>query len=859
MSQSNLPAPVGQPSAPAASSRPEIVEVEPALTLFEILARNKGKMIACAAVMLLLGAIYQLTADKVYQSTAEVFIEPNQYGESNSPLAPGGISAGLPSTHARIMESVPVLLRALETPAVAESQTMSEFEDSGRRLRHMQKEISVGYSKESEIVTVSFPSKVPEEAEAITRAIVNAYLHELRVEIDQPAAAEGVEAVDGPRGVMDDEMIASSLMKLSEQMTLAQVELEAAEIRVAEADQAAGNLATLSSLLAEAGLNAQVHGLAEIAYLKAELARLDQQLEGMPDAWGPSHKIRGPVQRQADALRYEVGNLTHNARHSMANLLKSNRVNASKRVDELSARIAQQQSLASQVAELPVKVYQWPYVPDKHIKPTGAKSMGIALVLGLGLGLVLTLRSEMKRPAAVGVSSSTSRSLDVRDTTPQAAGLNGSAPRALPNLMKGEDFAIDTGRGEPTPMLGVVPEVPAGSRLTSPNFDATASSIHQIRAVLQVQARSQDTKAYAFTSPRRGAGKTSVAIGVASSLAMSGTRTLVVDCDLAGRISRGQTGAPAPGSDNGNGVDPKQEKEDFFNGRNNGALDKNSGGDRFGPIDEDGSSAENPSLDNIVIEQGYVSEDDSQQLATNTTGAVGITGVLDGAALQDCVVEATVSGLWLLPAVNAQTRHIGKMSDAFIRDVMDQAKDHYDLVLFDTGPVPGSVEALLVTSQVDGVVLVVPQGEARSALDRTISYLKVVGATVTGTVFNRVAEAKKPEPSSPLNSSVGGATAAAAAAGETHRNGEPVNGDMLVELEKEQKETDDDGEYLAGDAPLGSGILAAAVFSDADSEYESQDWKLEETSGDFTGSVDELFGSVNGEKNDAAPNENGKA
>lgn len=847
MTQSNLPVPHRQAAAPPVSASPEIVAAEPALTLFEILLRNKAKMLICIFALLCLGVIYQLSTDKVFQSTAEIFIEKSKDGQPNSPLAPGGLSAGQPSTHARLIESVPVLLEALETPAVAESQTMANIQGQGAQLRHLKNKLSVGYSKESEVVTVSFMSTVPEDTKTVLDAVLAAYMAELQVEVGiAPNAQAAIPAEELSRGVMDEQMLATRLMKLSEELTAAEVTHKSAQMRVAEANRADGNLATLSSLLAESGLNAQVHGLAEIAYLSAELARLDQQLEGMPAGWGPEHKVRGPVQRQADALRYEIANLKKNAQTTMAGLISSGEKNAAERVAELNDRITDQQARASQIAQLPINIYQEPYVPTKKIAPRGIKTLGISLFLGLAAGLMWTLLSEMKRPghttsaaaAQLHARETDGHARHIQDTTPAA-----SSPQALPFLMNGEDMATTSDNREAAPLLGLVPEVPAGSRLTSPNFDATASSIHQIRAVLQVQARSQDTKAYAFTSPRRGAGKTSVTIGVASSLAMSGTRTLVVDCDLAGRISRGQTGAP---------VDQSQTNGKATNGH--------VAGDRFGPIDPEGSSGDNPTLDNIVIEQGYISEDDTQSLATNATGQMGITGVLDGAPLQQCVVKSTVPGLSLLPAVHAQTRHIGKMSDAFIRDVIDQAADHYDLVLFDTGPIPGSVEALLVTSQVNGVIVVVPQGETRQALDRTMSYLKVVGAKVTGTVFNRVANTTDKAPSNPRNSSVGGAVAAAAAAGETHRKGEPVNSDMLVELEKQQQATDDDGEYLNGDTPMGSGILAAAVFSDADSDYESQDWKLEGTS-EFNGSVDELFGAVNGEKNNSNghPKTNGES
>ncbi|MEM6853310.1 MAG: Wzz/FepE/Etk N-terminal domain-containing protein, partial [Planctomycetota bacterium] len=139
MSQSNLPVPQRPTAAQPASGSPEIVAAEPALTLFEILLRNKGKFLLCAFVMLCLGVVYQLTTDKVFQSTAEIFIEPTDNGQPNSPLALGGLSAGLPSTHARLLESMPVLLKTVKAPSVAGSETMAKIEGEGRQIRHLKK------------------------------------------------------------------------------------------------------------------------------------------------------------------------------------------------------------------------------------------------------------------------------------------------------------------------------------------------------------------------------------------------------------------------------------------------------------------------------------------------------------------------------------------------------------------------------------------------------------------------------------------------------------------------------------------------------------------------------------------------
>jgi len=101
-----------------------------------------------------------------------------------------------------------------------------------------------------------------------------------------------------------------------------------------------------------------------------------------------------------------------------------------------------------------------------------------------------------------------------------------------------------------------------------------------------------------------------------------------------------------------------------------------------------------------------------------------------------------------------------------------------------------------VASQCDGVIVIVPQGEERRAMDRTMSYLKVVGANVLGTVFNRVA---------PDDDAAG-----------------------LPE-----------GVSRPGAVPLGSGILAAAVFSD--------DEIIPKPSSDVDPELADVFGAITGD------------
>ena len=849
-SSAHLPArSTDRPSPPPAPRRvaddvppTSAAAAEPALSLLEVLLRHPGKLVGCVVLALALGVTYQLLAPRVYESSAEVFVERSQNGKPNSALAPGGVSAGQTSTHASLLASTPVLRAALADLEAADTQTLGPL-DAPARLRLLQKNLSVSYSKELETLAVRFRGPVRQETPTIVNAVVTAYLRELGVPATPPhstappsadalstdAAASSAASIAtaADRGVMSEQMIEARLMSLAQQLAEAQVAQEAAGIRVAEAAETGGDLSQLAALLEDSGLDSRAYGLAEMAYLRNELARLEQQMQGMPRAWGPEHAVRGPLERQAQALRRELTTLQAGARRAMVALLESSLSNAQARVAELDRRIADEQAAARQSVKPTVRVLEWGEVPHRKAAPRGVKSLGVALVLGLLAGGGLVLWSEL-RPADAGTRSD---ALQLDDD-----GLSPAPARGVTATLRSSDDVQDELRDAAPPLLGMVPEVPSSHRLTSPSFDATASSIHQIRAVLQVHATAHDARAFAFTSPRRGAGKTSVTIGVASSLAMSGTRTLVVDCDLAGRIARGQTADPvAPAA-----------------------------GERFGPLDPGDAAARADARDTVVLEEGYLSEDDTHALARPVGEAprIGVAGLLDGGRLEDCVVQSTVPHLSLLPATHAQTRHIGMMSDAFIRRLIAQAQGHYDVVLFDSGPVPGSVEALLVTSQVDGVVVVVPQGESRDALSRTMSYLKVVEARVFGTVFNRAA------PPAPASRRDAGPRPAAHADPAKDADPRPETADRarderdqrdqrdaaatesLDELERQQAEQDqDDGEFLAGDAPLGSGILAAAVFSDAESGYASQDWKLQETS-EFHGSVDDLFGKVNGQDND---------
>ncbi len=234
-----------------------------------------------------------------------------------------------------------------------------------------------------------------------------------------------------------------------------------------------------------------------------------------------------------------------------------------------------------------------------------------------------------------------------------------------------------------SPLLGAVPEV---DERTS-DAALTALSVHEARALLQLSAQRDGLRAFAVTSAQRGAGRTSVTVGLASSLALSGTPTLVVDCDLSGRQRDGGRGAR--------------------------------------------------SLDAALLELHYLDEDDTDPLLTGGREVGGLIALMDGADLATCVVPTRLKGLSVLPAIGARPDDIGRLSSPLLRRLIDASAEAFGVVLLDTGPALGSVEAMIAAGAADGVVMVLPQGEKQSVFDQAIGRLRAVGAKVVGAVFNR--------------------------------------------------------------------------------------------------------------------------
>lgn len=269
------------------------------------------------------------------------------------------------------------------------------------------------------------------------------------------------------------------------------------------------------------------------------------------------------------------------------------------------------------------------------------------------------------------------------------------------------------------PVLGVLPRLPED--LSDPDQAAAAAhGVHEIRTLLQIWGRGQNHQVFGITSATAGSGKTSLTAALGVSFAAAGFKTLLIDCDLIGgglttrmniaiRPNVGQVLCRA------GHISEKQLER---------ALEVSRGSGR--------------ELGDVLVELGAVSPENlAAAAAAQSENSVGLLEALAGEALSDCVAPTDTPGLWVLPLGDATAQHAGTLSTDSLQRVIAAARDAFDVVLVDTGPVPGSLEASVTASEVDAVVMTLARGDQRFDVDRALRHLQSVGARVAGIVFNR--------------------------------------------------------------------------------------------------------------------------
>lgn len=117
--------------------------------------------------------------------------------------------------------------------------------------------------------------------------------------------------------------------------------------------------------------------------------------------------------------------------------------------------------------------------------------------------------------------------------------------------------------------------------------------------------------------------------------------------------------------------------------------------------------------------------------------ADGILHALDAGNLNGTVVPAGIPNLSLLPTRKDDAQHVGRLAGPQVSRLIRQLREQYEVVIIDTGPVLGSLEASLAAKEADSVILVIGRGQQRDNTRKAQEHLTNIGARLAGLVFNR--------------------------------------------------------------------------------------------------------------------------
>jgi capsular exopolysaccharide synthesis family protein len=122
---------------------------------------------------------------------------------------------------------------------------------------------------------------------------------------------------------------------------------------------------------------------------------------------------------------------------------------------------------------------------------------------------------------------------------------------------------------------------------------------------------------------------------------------------------------------------------------------------------------------------------------------VGLTNVLQGQrGLEEAVQPVPgFDRLSLLPAGPSAPNPAELLNGSLARDIFEWLRDHYDLVLIDSPPVLPVTDAAILSQHADATLMIAAAGQTRrSDLHRAVEKLDQVGATILGSVLNKVSK-----------------------------------------------------------------------------------------------------------------------
>jgi len=116
----------------------------------------------------------------------------------------------------------------------------------------------------------------------------------------------------------------------------------------------------------------------------------------------------------------------------------------------------------------------------------------------------------------------------------------------------------------------------------------------------------------------------------------------------------------------------------------------------------------------------------------------GLSGYLAGKLpLKEAVKKTSIKNIWVIPSGPIPPNPAELLNSNRMKDLIEEVKGSFDVVLFDTAPVLGVVDSVIVSSLVDITILVIRAGElTRKQFLNAVEEVRRAKVNIIGVVFN---------------------------------------------------------------------------------------------------------------------------
>ncbi|MGC4033430.1 MAG: polysaccharide biosynthesis tyrosine autokinase [Tepidisphaeraceae bacterium] len=510
-------------------------------SIVEILWRRKQLVVIVFLLCVMSAAILLKVTPKRFTAEARVYVS------RNLPKNVDPATADLPTflnTQSELIKSATVTSLAMGAPGMYE---LAYFSNADNPTAYLKDKLDVQPQPSTSILNIRLAGTNRDEITQITDAIAKAYVASV-ADQKRNVNFDNYTNISNERRQLDDQrsdarkllanlqaetasyltpgdstgtLAFEKLRKLSSNLTNAQLESVRLKGDFEDALKAVG---MKPDAIDQGKLdNATVVSLDSLPVLKGNLASLSQQLIEAKRQYVPSHPYVRTIQRQIKDIQFAQAALLQKALVSAAkkeaeatDLYKSQEEvtrNINAKAAELAMITDRVKSLDIQIADKDAKIQQIQVsdnvgidakqIDDAAIDensgiPESKKTLALAAVIGLVLGMLTALVREWVSPSL------------------------GSAHR----------IADTVG----VPLLGTLPRVAgfSSNQLAMLSYDSAdteaAEAFRSVRTSLLFGAEHCQT--IAITSPATGDGKTTLAANLATLLAQSGKRVVLIDADF---------------------------------------------------------------------------------------------------------------------------------------------------------------------------------------------------------------------------------------------------------------------------------------------------------------------------------------